>query len=75
MQKWQIFAKDFAKKYPFLVMTANVNAIANTQCERTLRHIWNTLPLKWLTNPTTVFKYIDNGVVATQFSNEGKAGV
>ena len=35
MQKWQIFAKDFAKErleYPFLAITANANA----QCERTL---------------------------------------
>ena len=39
MQKWQIFAKDFAKKwieYSFLAMTANANVTANAQCERTL---------------------------------------
>ena len=45
MQKWQIFAKDFAKEYPFLAMTANVNAIANGQCERTVMHEWNIIPL------------------------------
>ena len=35
MQKWQIFAQDFAKEWVehrFLAMTANANA----QCERTL---------------------------------------
>ena len=36
MQKWQIFAKDFAKEYPFLAMTANANA----ECERTLMIIF-----------------------------------
>ena len=38
-KKWQIFAKDFIKEwveYPFLAMPANANAIANSQCERTL---------------------------------------
>ena len=38
MQKWQIFAKDFAKErvdYPFLAMTAN----ANSQCERTFKRL------------------------------------
>ena len=45
MQKWQIFGKDFAKEgieYPFLVMTANAKAIANAQCERTLKKPFST---------------------------------
>ena len=39
MQKWKIFAKDFAKEwveYPLLAMTATAITIANAQCERTL---------------------------------------
>ena len=39
MQKWQIFARDFAREwieYPFLAMTANANA----QSERTVRSIY-----------------------------------